>query len=137
MKIQLREGQEIVSKDGSIYETQKGDFIIESHGSDLPNVDAYSEPLSIKGKGIERVTMDSRDSHVVLFNDGLLCGFSWFGQISIANDIEVFKKKFSRVKYDGLSLFMNSRPATMFVELYGKEGEQLLDEAIAIYEANA
>jgi hypothetical protein len=113
----------LVKKDSKI--------ILESHGSDLPNVDKYADPLSkIKGKGLERIDMDYRDNHQAWFYDGQLCGFSWFGKISSGDYYEIMSKNYSRVVNDGLGAFVNSRPATMFVELYGKEGQRLLDEAI-------
>jgi hypothetical protein len=108
----------------------------ESHGSDLPNVDKYAEPLNIKGKGIEKIEMDRRDHHLAFFYDGILCGFAWFGKIAIANYYEIFKEAYSRVVNDGIGCFTNSRPADMFVQLYGKEGQELLDTAIEFYEKN-
>jgi len=96
----------IINKDATI--------IVESHGSDLPNVSKYADPLSkIKGKGTEYLSMDYRDGHQAIFENGLLVGFTWFNK-----------------KVSGMSAFINSRPATMFAELYGIEGEKLLNEAV-------
>jgi hypothetical protein len=132
--IKLKEGQEIIALDGSKYIIEKGDYVKESHGSDLPNVDKHAQTLVLKGKGFEQVEMDYRDGHNALFYDGLLCGFSWFRNSSVANNYEEYKKQYgSKVKWDGIGIFTNSRPATMFVKLYGKEGEALLSEAIEYY----
>ena len=91
---------------------------------------------ALTGRGVEVVTMNQGDRHTAIFYNGVLSGFSWFGQsLTFFNNSRELKNHFGKSgRGNWTDMFpARSRPAELFYKLYKKEAKKYLQDAVAAY----